>query len=496
MVVPYWSLMPSSTLLILSLIIIMITMRVKASMLAFFSIMLFQPPTRITVAVAVAAAWSRPRALPWSTFPTRRRYSRCGGGCCQKQQYWFHRGDIRPCPILSLTNDVSSLSANNNNNDDDDNDDDDDDDDDNDNNNNHQNNDVNVIILKQTEHYVVVAKPPSVVCHHSDWTGSRARHELPMLQRTRNALGAASQDDKSRREQQQQQQQLQQQQQQQQLQQQQRRVPRRLNLVHRLDRGASGCLLFTFAKDNATPPDQSAHDSKESVSSSITTFLNDAMAGQATRNTLAHDHHRHSANSSRTTTPCARKTYLALVRGEGILHGRNFCKEGWFCVDRPIRNEFGILKNATTWFRFVAGQSNIDYHTKVDSSSATTTVPSSRRRPRASLVLARPETGRWHQIRRHLNGLSHPIIGDSSHGNSKVNAEWRTHWGLPPERTCLHLARIEIPPSPTVPFWTNGLDVSCPLASDMMTMLQQHLPELLKQAEPILQEESIQLYPS
>ena len=35
-----------------------------------------------------------------------------------------------------------------------------------------------------------------------------------------------------------------------------------------------------------------------------------------------------------------------------------------------------------------------------------------------------PQTGRWHQIRKHLNGLSHPILGDA-HGDSRVNHWWR-----------------------------------------------------------------------
>lgn len=32
-----------------------------------------------------------------------------------------------------------------------------------------------------------------------------------------------------------------------------------------------------------------------------------------------------------------------------------------------------------------------------------------------------PETGRLHQIRRHLNGISHPIIGDTTHGDRDIN---------------------------------------------------------------------------
>lgn len=40
---------------------------------------------------------------------------------------------------------------------------------------------------------------------------------------------------------------------------------------------------------------------------------------------------------------------------------------------------------------------------------------------RVSLVWALPETGRFHQIRRHLAGLSHPILGDSVRGDGRYN---------------------------------------------------------------------------
>jgi 23S rRNA-/tRNA-specific pseudouridylate synthase len=118
-----------------------------------------------------------------------------------------------------------------------------------------------VTILQQTPTFLVADKPPAVVCHHSDYTGSRAREEVPMLQRVRDT------------------------------------VDQRVNLVHRLDRGASGCLLFAFDPDN-------------------TALLSEAMSD-------------------------ATKTYIALVRGEGILKGRDFKQEGWFKVDRPIKDVNG-----------------------------------------------------------------------------------------------------------------------------------------------------------
>lgn len=273
---------------------------------------------------------------------------------------------------------------------------------DNDNNNNKEPYIFNgtVEILDKGLHHVVVRKPQTVVCHHSDWSGSRSKKrvepEVPMLQRTREA------------------------------------VQERVNLVHRLDRGASGCLLLTMAKSD-----------EEGMNA--TAILQETMRD-------------------------ATKTYVALVRGEGVLKGRDFKKEGWFEVSRPIKDEKGNLNDATTLFRFVAGQDN-------DSGNLD--------RPRASLVLARPSTGRWHQIRRHLNGLSHPILGDSSHGNSKTNREWREKRGLLPERTCLHLLKLELPETNVCP----PINAFCPLADDMMSLLKNQLPDVLKEAQVILMEE-------
>lgn len=57
----------------------------------------------------------------------------------------------------------------------------------------------------------------------------------------------------------------------------------------------------------------------------------------------------------------------------------------------------------------------------------------------AFLAQARPLTGRRHQIRIHLSGLGHPILGDRTYGGP-------TEWGgteIP--RVALHARRLEIP---------------------------------------------------
>jgi len=44
---------------------------------------------------------------------------------------------------------------------------------------------------------------------------------------------------------------------------------------------------------------------------------------------------------------------------------------------------------------------------------------------RFSVVQASPRTGRFHQIRRHFKKISHPLIGDSMHGDGRQNRIWR-----------------------------------------------------------------------
>ena len=271
-----------------------------------------------------------------------------------------------------------------------------------------------VSILDRGANHLVVSKPPGVLCHRSNWSGggrkskNTGRAEVAMLQRVREAVG------------------------------------KRVNLIHRLDRGASGCLLMSFAESDKD--------------------------GNNTTATL---------QENMSLSPSTHKTYIALVRGEGILKGRDFRREGWFEVNRPIKNERGNFKDATSYFRFIAGQGNENgAHSD---------------RPRASLVLARIKTGRWHQIRKHLNGLSHPIIGDSTHGNSRTNREWKEKWSLQSERTCLHLLKLDLPPTKVTP---NGISVVDALPPDMMNILQKHFSaEFLNDAERALNEEGLCLNP-
>lgn len=326
---------------------------------------------------------------------------------------------------------------------------------------------MTVTILSRGPNHAVVYKPPSVLCHHSRWAGSRKKKlndgeepEIPMLQRVRDAIDDIDNQNIVH------------------LQGEEKfgKMKRRVNLVHRLDRGASGALLFAFADEHEDEHEEEIQDNailqenkgtkeeEEAAASNEKIYKNRVQKGAT------------AALQEQMNRPTSRKTYVALVRGEGILGGEDLKQKGWFEVHRPIKDEKGKLNDATTSFYFVAGQTpNHDNDESIIM------------QPRISLVLARPQHGRWHQIRRHLNGLSHHILGDRTHGCSKTNKEWKEKRNLPGERVFLHLARLQIPSTKFTP----DIDCSCPLPLDMLQMLRLYAPGVLRDARPILEHEGI-----
>jgi 23S rRNA (uracil1939-C5)-methyltransferase len=59
-----------------------------------------------------------------------------------------------------------------------------------------------------------------------------------------------------------------------------------------------------------------------------------------------------------------------------------------------------------------------------------------------SLVLVRPEQGRWHQVRRHLASVGHPVLGDARYGDRASNLHFEMRHGL--DRPFLHCQLIRI----------------------------------------------------
>jgi tRNA pseudouridine65 synthase len=185
---------------------------------------------------------------------------------------------------------------------------------------------------------------------------------------------------------------------------------RRVHPVHRLDKGTSGALAFALDADAAR--DYSL-----------------AFAGGGVR-----------------------KTYLALVRGWPAAQGT---------IDRALAAvEDDVLgpqsaepRPAMTRFRRL---DTFELPVRVDR------FPTSR----YALVELEPHTGRRHQLRRHLAGASHPIVGDSTYGKGRHNRLFADEFGV--RRLLLACTRLEF----TVVAGSAPLAVDAPLAPEFAALLE------------------------
>lgn len=143
--------------------------------------------------------------------------------------------------------------------------------------------------------------------------------------------------------------------------------------VHRLDRPTSGLLLF--ARDPVTA----------------------SQLGQAL---MAGD---------------IGKTYLAMVRGWAPEAG---------VIDHPLR-EHAIDRRDTTEQPLREALTRYQRLATTEIPVAIEGYPASR----YSLLRLQPETGRKHQLRRHLQHISHPIIGDTNYGRTRHNHYFAERFG-------------------------------------------------------------------
>ena len=136
--------------------------------------------------------------------------------------------------------------------------------------------------------------------------------------------------------------------------------------VHRLDRKTSGVLLFALSRE-----------------------VNSIMQQQFMNYEIE-------------------KKYLAIVRGY---------TEQEVTIDYDLKREDGKIQNAIT--KFITLQ-------KTEASFSSNGFDTSR----YSLIELSPQTGRFHQIRKHMAHLRHPIIGDRPHGCNKQNKLFLEHFNL------------------------------------------------------------------
>lgn len=147
--------------------------------------------------------------------------------------------------------------------------------------------------------------------------------------------------------------------------------------VHRLDRKTSGVLLFALDKE-----------------------LIPALMKQFEEHTVS-------------------KTYWAILRGYTDDKGT---------IDYPLTNDKRKTQEAITHYKTLAKtEVHVPFGKHVTS--------------RYSLVEAKPETGRMHQLRKHFAHILHPIIGDRPHGCNKQNKLFLEKWNM--STMLLHACQLE-----------------------------------------------------
>lgn len=132
-----------------------------------------------------------------------------------------------------------------------------------------------------------------------------------------------------------------------------------------------------------------------------------------------------------------KKTYHAIVRGFVMADG---------IVDYALSNLRGKVQEAETHYKVLQ-----QFEIAVPFGQFQTS--------RYSLVELKPQTGRYHQLRKHMAHIMHPIIGDRPHGCNKQNRFWKEHFLL--DSMMLHAKKLEF----THPFSQEALSIEAPYST-------------------------------
>jgi tRNA pseudouridine65 synthase len=112
------------------------------------------------------------------------------------------------------------------------------------------------------------------------------------------------------------------------------------------------------------------------------------------------------------------KNYVTLVRGWTEDRG---------AIDHQLKKENGQMQDCRTEYQCLARVALDEPFGKYSSI-------------RYSLLKCHPITGRFHQLRRHLRDIAHPIIGDTTDGDSHQNKFFRERFGV--RRLMLHCTSL------------------------------------------------------
>ncbi len=126
------------------------------------------------------------------------------------------------------------------------------------------------------------------------------------------------------------------------------------------------------------------------------------------------------------------KEYLAVVRGYTDEAGR---------IDYPLKELHDKMTDAKAR-KDKEAQEAVTVYERL--ATVELPIPVGRyQSARYSLVKLLPETGRKHQLRRHMKHLLHPIVGDTKYGRTEHNNLFREHFGC--HRLLLASTKMRLP---------------------------------------------------
>ena len=309
-------------------------------------------------------------------------------------------------------------------------------------------------ILSYQDKYVIVSKPSGMAMHnnantHSRW--GRSKSSLVLEKAIKRQLG------------------------------------RKPYLVHRLDHRTSGACILGFDSSTAAELHSRLRD-KDATKLYVALVRGDLRekfqcAGDCTTGDtvdLSIDGVG-SVIGSRGSIPNIKGKEGEVTNTYKTTKGRSSEHSGKITVNLSIKvNE--VEKESQTDFYFLSSLSMEEEQV----SSAVNTANTPYMTKSLTLLLCQPRTGRTHQIRRHVRkAFNSPVIGDSEHGDSRVNRYWRTNIGF--DRLGLHCFYLKLPPSSED---DNNIECMAPLHNDFSSALNhemlQPLWEEAVSAEPLL----------
>ncbi len=170
---------------------------------------------------------------------------------------------------------------------------------------------------------------------------------------------------------------------------------------HRLDRKTSGVLLFGLSKDAHKLMSKAFHERQ------------------------------------------VKKKYHAIVRGFSLDSET---------INYALKNDSGLKQSAITRYETIERfELNLPFGKHLTS--------------RYSFLEIEPESGRMHQIRKHMAHIFHPILGDRPHGCNKQNKLWKEKFGM--TSMMLHASSLAF----IHPFNKNTVEIKCPLSAEIKCVL-------------------------